>query len=541
MSVIAALLALSAFAFFAWRRLRAYLHIFQQEEYDGPRFLRWMIKTRSFDTRATLNAALISAAFYGLRHFATLQPRFLTLLAGMAFALMFLAAALREPDPRKAAKKKLVMTNRAKKIFALAFALCLLATYPLSALPTTLIWILAIQLIPLMLPWANGLLSPFEKALQKKIMAQARARLAEVNPEVIGVTGSFGKTSVKHILGHILRVNASTLYTPGSVNTLMGISRVIRENLQEGCRFFIVEMGAYGRGSIARLCGLTPPKAGIITAIGEAHAERFKTLDNVARAKFELAEAVLANAPEGQRIVIHESVLEQDYARAFVERERPHFIICGASPAADIKIEKFEQTATGLNIELSDKAKKLQLFAPLFGEHHVGNIVLAFATACALGMPAERAIAALRTTPQIQHRLEVKPQPNGTITIDDAYNSNPRGFKAALKILSQLGVSNKGRRILVTPGLVELGDRHDDAHRELGREAAKYADIILTVSPDRIPTFVEGAQAQDPQKLIVPAPSFAAARQWLDQNLRRNDVVLLENDLPDLYEARLRL
>lgn len=541
MSVIADLIALVAFAFFAWRRLRTYLHIFQQEEYDGPRFLRWLVKSRSFDSRTTINAALISAALYALRQHSGLQPAFLSGLACLAFSSIFIAAALRESDPRKVAKKKLVMTSRASKTFALAFALCLIAAYPLAALPTSLIWILAIQMIPFMLPWASGFLSPFEKALQRKIMAQARARLAEVNPEVIGVTGSFGKTSVKHILGHVLRVNAPTLYTPGSVNTLMGISRVIQEDLQDGCRFFIVEMGAYGRGSIAKLCGLTPPKAGIITAIGEAHAERFKTLDNVARAKFELAEAVLSIAPEGQRMVIHDSVLEQDYARAFVERERSRFIVCGCGPGADVKIEKHEQTKAGLDIELLDRNEVRRIFAPLFGEHHVGNIVLAYATACALGLSAERAIAALRTVPQIKHRLEVKAQQDGSIIIDDAYNSNPRGFRSALALLSQLGEAGKRRRILVTPGLVEVGDGHDEAHRDLGREAAKYADIALAVVPDRIPTFIEGFKEADPRKLVLPMPSFANAQRWLDENLRSGDVLLLENDLPDVYERELRL
>ncbi|MER2519382.1 MAG: UDP-N-acetylmuramoyl-tripeptide--D-alanyl-D-alanine ligase [Bdellovibrionales bacterium] len=539
MTVLASLLALAAFAFFAWRRLLTYLHIYQQEEYDSPRFLRWLIKTRSFDQRATLNAALLSGALYALHRFTALQPRMLTLLAGLSFALLFLTAALREQNPIKAAKKKLVMTSRAKRIHALAFALCLLATYPLSALPTPLIWILAIQIIPLMLTWGNGLLSPFEQAIKKKIMDEARARLAEVNPETVGVTGSFGKTSVKHILGHILRVNAPTLYTPGSVNTLMGVSRIIRENLDDGCKFFIVEMGAYGRGSIARLCDLTPPKAGIITAIGEAHVERFKTLDNVARTKFELAEAVLANAK--QPIIIHESVLAQDYAREFVARERARFIVCGQSPDADMVIEKFEQTATGLTISMRHQGHTHALFVPLYGEHHVGNVALAFATALSLGIPAERASAALRTVPQIQHRLEVKPQTDGTFTIDDAYNANPLGFKSALKLLRQLGETQKGRCILVTPGLVEMGDKHDQAHRELGREAAKYADIVLAVAADRIPTFVEGFQSVEPQKLIQPVPSFAAARLWLGQNLRANDVVLLENDLPDLYETRLCL
>src|SRR5262249_52338463 len=157
---------------------------------------------------------------------------------------------LREPDPRREGKKKLVMTARARRIYAVALALNIAFGAILVTAGASLALILAVQAIPLLLVWANLLLSPLEARIQARIVAEAKAGLARVGPHVVGITGSYGKTSVKHILGHILEMNAPTLYTPGSVNTVMGICRVIRENMASDCRYFLVEMGAYGPGSI---------------------------------------------------------------------------------------------------------------------------------------------------------------------------------------------------------------------------------------------------------------------------------------------------
>ncbi len=522
----------AAFAFFAARRLLRYLHIFQQDAYDAARFSRWIVYTLSFDKRlsAAILAVCIAEGAAGLPHEA----------AALAIAALFAGFAALEPNPLKAAKKKLAMTNRARRIFALALVLCLAVSAGAVAYSLSLAWFLAAQAVPLTLVLSNAALVPVEAFIQQRIMREASRRLAQVSPQVIGVTGSFGKTSVKHILGHALEMNAETLFTPGSVNTLMGISRIIRERLRQGTRYFLVEMGAYGKGSIAKLCRFTPPAFGVITSIGEAHYERFKTLDNVARAKFELAEAVLKNG--GGKVVVHESVAEQPYAAEFIARNRSRFIVCGRGEGADWRISEAGQTDKGINLRLFMGRRQFDLFAPLYGEHHADNMALAFAAAVALGIDPDRAAAAIRTTPQIEHRLEVKPQAGGITYIDDAFNSNPRGFSAALAILARLGASSGGRRVLVTPGMVELGARHDDLHRKAGEEAAAASDIVLAVKSERIPTFVDGFKSRAaPKQELIRVGCFAEARGWLDKNIRSGDVVLLENDLPDLDEARLKL
>ncbi len=523
-----------AFLFFALRRLRRYLHIYQQEEYDSLRFLRWLFRSFAFDKRVALVIAIIALAIW---QFGPVPP---AVWQG-ALAGLFILAAVLEPDPRKNAKKKLAMTKRAQRIYWTALAL----TVPLAGLavfaPAPLWWIAPLWAAPFTLVLGNLVLMPLESRTQRKFWTEAHAKLGRLKPTVIGITGSFGKTSVKHILGHILSMHARTLYTPGSVNTVMGNTRIIREQLKPGTRYFIAEMGAYGIGSIKRLCDLTPPDLGVLTTIGEAHYERFKSLETVARAKFELSEAVVAKRG---KMIVGDEVLAQEYAVDYMNAHRDSFVICGEGEFADLKILNVEQTRDGLKVKVAWPEmfgeEEFELLAPLYGLHHGANMALAFGAAVLAGVPAKKAIAAMASVPQIQHRLEVKPQGDGSILIDDAYNSNPSGFAAALELTDKLR-NGHGRRILITPGMAELGARHDEAHAELGLKAAQCIDVALVVRPDRIPTFVDTFERRAANGRVVKLNSFAEAEDWLKRNVKADDVVLIENDLPDILERQFRV
>ena len=520
------LIAFLAFIVFSYQRLLRYLHIFQQDEYDASRFLPWLVNTASFDKR--VSAALF--LFWVMTRTAN-EGSVLQADIGLV-ALLFIVAAVVEYTRRRGAKKKLVLTSRAKRILGLSLVLSICVGAVAAHLGGSLKWLVAVQLIPFLLILANWLLSPIERYIQNGFRTAAEDRLRQVAPKTVGITGSFGKTSVKHILGHVLQMNTNTLFTPGSVNTVMGIARIINERLADNCRFFLVEMGAYGIGSINRLCKFTPPDVGLITSIGEAHYERFKDLDTVARAKFELAEAVAAR---DNLMVIDESVLEQAYAGAFVDGNRNGFMIVGPGETADVRVLSNEQTAEGLNVTIAYDGTEHTLFAPLFGIHHGRNMALAFAMATRLGIPTDRIIAALRSTPQIAHRLEVKSHASGAAYIDDAYNANPAGISGGLNLLQTLRREN-GRRIIVTPGVAELGARHDEIHRELGGQAAHLTDITVAVRPDRIPTFVSGFKEAATGAELISFETFAEAQDWINQNLTASDVILIANDLPDLLE-----
>lgn len=518
-------LVFGAFLCFAARRLMSYLHIFQQEEYDAKRFIPWLLHGKNFDKK--LSAIVLAVA--GIAFLA--QPPIATWPLLIAFAVF----AVLEKDPLKQAKKPLVLTGRAKRILGVAFLLAALGAASFSFCPkaTLLLWIAVIQALPFALPLSSFLLKSYESRINKGFTDEALQKLRDINPHIVGVTGSFGKTSVKHFLGHILNHFAPTLFTPGSVNADLGIVRVIREQMQPQHKFFIVEMGAYGIGSIARICRLTPPQTSIITAVGAAHFERFKSLEDTAKAKFEIAEAVI---PKGGKVVIHESVLERDYARTFYAAHKDHFITCGQG--GDAKIKNAVQTKEGLEILVSWQGRDYSLRAPVYGLHHAGNITIAFATAAALGMSPDDIVTSLKTLPQVRHRLEVKKLGN-TVLIDDAYNSNPAGFEAALGVLDLLG--KETRRILVTPGMVELGAQHASEHARLGKLAADKADVVLAVKAERIKSFCDAYKTNAHSKTLLEMESFQQAQAWLDQNRKSGDVVLLENDLPDLYERALNI
>lgn len=516
------LLLILSFLPFATKRLARYLHIYQQDEYDSRRFVNWLLTSHSYDKKASIGVILASLCIFWAPHILIVTGAYVLL------GLLFLFLAWHEDNPLKAAKKPLVLTERAKRILMVA-AFIELAVLFLSLQFFFSVWILAIQFIPLALVGANIFLSPFEKSVKANLRAEAVHKLNQLNPLIIGITGSYGKTSVKHILGHILEFHGPTLFTPGSVNTEMGIVRIIREQLGPQHKYFIVEMGAYAIGSIARLCALTPPKLSIITAIGQAHYERFKTLEDTAKAKFEIAEAAIN---QGGKVIIHESVLNVATAASFHQANSDKFIVCGLQ--ADIRVLTTDQTSTGLNLTLQHKGKDYNIATPLFGLQHAGNIALAFAAAAELGMDPAHIVIALQSTPQIKHRLEVKNFGDHTL-IDDAYNSNPAGFAAALDILDLLGKNT--RRILVTPGMIEMGEEHDAAHSRLGEMAVSKADIVIAVKPERIPTFCHAFEARKTNnQILLNFGTFHEAQDWLIAHRKPGDVILLENDLPDLYE-----
>jgi UDP-N-acetylmuramoyl-tripeptide--D-alanyl-D-alanine ligase len=518
------------FLLFTVRRLISYLHIFQQEEYDGTRFLRWLIRTRSIDKK--LSAVIL---FVGAADFATDHLGFwISLIAAAAFFVFFLL----EGDPRKSGKKKLLLTARAKRILGVAVALSFIAGVAVSVLHAPLWgWLVPIHLLPVTLVLANLSLVPVESNIQHRFWREAHDKLLKLKPTIVGITGSFGKTSVKHMVGHVLDMSAPTLATPGSINTPMGIARVVREQLDTRHRFFVCEMGAYGPGSIERLCRLAPPNIAVITAIGYAHYERFKSLDVVARTKLELAQAVVTN---GGKAIIAEQVLDFEPARNFYALHRSQVVIVGSSAEADLRVRSIRQTVAGLETDLEWQDRQYTIKAPLYGEHHGMNLALAFGTAAVVGISVENIVLSLRTMPQIKHRLEVKREPNGSVLIDDAYNSNPIGFASGLAVLDLLRAGN-GRRILVTPGMVELGAAHKKEHRKIGALAASHVDILLPIVPERIAEMISAYQMANPDGLVVPCENFASAQAWLTVNLQAGDTILLENDLPDLYEAKLSL
>jgi UDP-N-acetylmuramoyl-tripeptide--D-alanyl-D-alanine ligase len=317
----------------------------------------------------------------------------------------------------------------------------------------------------------------------------------------------------------------------------MGISRIIRERLKPEHKFFISEMGAYGIGSIKRICDLTPPKHGILTSIGDAHFERFKNKDNVAKAKFELADAVFE--ADG-KIVINGDMVEQKYISKYCKGHENNFHVLKTNTYSRYAIANRKVTKDGISFKFSIDSDETEITAPVYGIHQCDNIALCVTLCCKIGVPLASIVASLKSLPQTEHRLQVFKAENAATIIDDAYNSNPTGFTSALNVLSILGEEKSGKRILVTPGMVELGDIHDEEHKKIGQLAAKNADIVLAIIPDRIKSFVDEVEKSSDTQLLK-FENFDDAKKWLDENATVNDVILYENDLPDLYESKITL
>lgn len=546
-----------AVAWFATLRLRTYLHAFQQEEYDARRLLVWWWEKRAFDRWATLG--ILIAAPFGL-----FQPH----APALATTLWLLWRGRQEPNPTQNGKKPLVLTLRATKVWLLA-AVLVLPPMALLAAPTlhvTLLVALLIQVLPLFLVLANALLWPFQVRQNQRYLKEAHHILDHLNPTVIGLTGSFGKTSTKYILNHILGTQAPTLATPGSVNTPLGIARVVREQLQPHHAYFLAEMGAYGPGSIARLCRLAPPCISCITALGPAHYERFKSLATVAAAKFEIAAATHA---QGGACVLSVDAMPDDLWTPYVHANPSGYRLVTARAElirpGDYYIEKAHETPKGLALTISHNGKATSFQTPLYGEAQIGNLATAFAVAVELGAQPAALAAAMASVQPAPHRLNVQQAGTQTI-IDDSYNANPAGFRMALRTLTLIAGANAKnktparRRVLLTPGMVELGALHAEEHTKLGVLAVQNADVILAIASQRMPSFVEsvrnawnlttkptslnigGHQWQTSDgKILAELPTLAAARAWMQVHGQPTDIILIANDLPDRYEARWTL
>jgi UDP-N-acetylmuramoyl-tripeptide--D-alanyl-D-alanine ligase len=511
------------FAYLVWRRLLAYLRYFQQEGYEHLRFIRW-VKFRSL-----LDPALWLSVASGL-----LLARFPPVaVAGFCAGTTLLAVL--QPDPRRSGKITLKVTWRATRVLAVALVLgvvlwvAVLVSYPGPEAAAALIASAVVAaLIPLVLIVANAILAPYERHVQQTYEAEAARRVREIRPFIVGITGSYGKSSTKAILAHILQFEGPTLAASGSINTLMGVTRHIREELVFGHQFMVVEMGAFKTGSIRRLCQLTPPAAGIITAVGDMHLERFGSADEIVRAKSELASAV----PAGGLLVVN----ADSPGAVRIARGATHCRVKlygeTSTENLDTRLEQVRFTRQGTSFVLRTREAAFSCFTPLLGRPIILNIAGAVTLATAAGVNPELAVAVLRTLKPVSNRLEVVEE-RGVTWIRDAYNSNQLGFRAALEVVAALPAA---RRFLATPGVIELGPEQFDVNRALSREAAAVCDSTLVVAEANREAFIAGHRDAGREARLVPVPSRSEAFRWLRHRLKEGDAVILENDLPDLYE-----
>lgn len=405
-------------------------------------------------------------------------------------------------------KRKLVWTSKSKIILILS--LPFLFKSPEIAL------ILAVKLI-----------KPFEDFLKNIIVFLAQRKISSMkNLTVIGITGSYGKTSVKEILFHILNSKYQTLKTPESFNTILGVSGVILKELKTKHEFFVVEMGMYGPGEIKRLCDVVKPKAGIVTAVGLSHLERAGSIENIFKAKSELVYSL----PKGGLIVLN---CENELCEKMAKVRSDLDVVCAGFKkinnnslwATDIKT-----TENGTSFNLLSGRGQVKITTCLLGRHNALDIVLASGVALYYGLTLEEIKNCLTSLPSVPHRLQLMPGTNGSIIIDDSYNANPESVKSAIEVLKDFDSPTK---IVVTPGMIELGEKQFEENKKFGELMGKVANYVLVVGETNRKAITEGLKKTKTEYFEMKDLKQASAK--LSELVTPGSVILFENDLTDQY------
>ena len=486
----------AALVAFQLPRLRRALHVFQLEGYKRARFLEW--------GRRNPRRAL-----------------FLSSLPG---------------------KKPLVMTERARRILVVAVVLTAVAAFlpvgvnalgfsAIGLVVAALVLVLAFFWTSIFVLVADVVLTPVQKRINGQFFEQALRRLAEVAPTVVGVTGSFGKTSTKFAVQRLLGAGVA-LATPGSFNTPLGICRTINEELRTEHDYFVVEMGAYHEGEIAELCRFVKPTIGVLTAIGPAHLERFGSMEAIRRAKYELIQSLPA---DGLAVM---NVDDPEVRALATATSHVQVFRYGLDPDGYPDVTAKDVVVTGKGTALTIVFRHADMTLPvqtrLLGRHAIGHVLAGVSVAKFAGLQLMELKDAIESMEPVEHRLQLIEGAGGVTVIDDAYNSNPEGAAAALEVLEAI----PGRRkVLVTPGMVELGPLQFEANERFGERAAAVADTIIAVAPSNRAALTSGVEKAGASQKLVVVDSLAEATTKLQGLLASGDVVLFENDLPDHFEA----
>jgi UDP-N-acetylmuramoyl-tripeptide--D-alanyl-D-alanine ligase len=417
----------------------------------------------------------------------------------------------------KARTSTLVWTERVRRLAVLVafWVITITGAGAVFSLPVLLAFVPIA--IPLVIDFSLLVLAPIERRGGDRWVAEATATLERVKPTVVAITGSYGKTSTKNLVAHLLSGNRSVVASPASFNNRMGLARAVNEHLSAGTDIFVAEMGTYGAGEIRDLCSWIKPDIAVITAIGPVHLERMGSVEAIVAAKRE----ILEDAPVAVLSIDHP--LLADLAGELSELQR---VVTASGLGAPANVVAFADGRVEVDGE------QVGLFAP--DRAHPVNVACAAAVLVAMDLDPSSFADRMADLPEIPHRRSVTSSELGFLIIDDTFNANPAGAKAALALLGSLGKPH-GRKVVVTPGMVELGSYQDEANRLFAHDAASVGvtDLIVVNRTNRR-ALLRGAQEAGISSVIV-FDTRDDAVVWVRERLVDGDVVLYENDLPDHY------
>jgi UDP-N-acetylmuramoyl-tripeptide--D-alanyl-D-alanine ligase len=372
---------------------------------------------------------------------------------------------------------------------------------------------------PTIIDVALAITEPIERRRAQRFVDAATKKLRHVNPTVVAITGSYGKTSTKGYVAHLAGATQHVVPTPASFNNTAGLSRAVNENLTPGTELFVAEMGTYGPGEIAAMCEWVRPTIAAITAIGPVHLERMKTEENITKAKAEIfatATTCVLNvdSPHLAGLVAGLHGQGKKVIRCSALDEHADVAVVPEGDDLVVKIEGADLT----RIEQTDAAPT--------------NIAVAIALAKAAGVPTDVVARRLHDLPGAPNRRSITKGSTGATLIDDTYNSNPAGAAAALATLGH-HADKASRVVVVTPGMVELGPRQAEENERFAAAASELATEFVIIGSTNRKALQAGAHQGRARVVVVDDRARATA--WVKENTGPEDVVLFENDLPDHF------
>lgn len=520
-------------------KTRKTLHMLQQNLYnENNRYLKWILKnSKQF---ICLDIFIVLLSIIGV-----IVIYDLTLLSIFVLVIMSLLAIIQALNWRHTIltdqnKKKLVITARIKRLIITTSILYLipiiflifniynnLFSWLMVFITSTMVYLNAFVVFIAMI-----LNTPIEQCIYHYYKSRAQKKLKDMKQlKIIGITGSYGKTSSKNILSDILNIKYNALPTPRNLNTYNGLIMTINNHMDKFCDIFIAEMGAYVKGEIAGLCKLVKPKYGILTKIGTAHLESFGSEENIIEGKFELIESL---PEDGFAILNGDDQKQVDYKL----KNKVRTIWIGIENTnVDVKALniKYSNKGTSFDVIFKGSKEKYHFETKLLGNHNVYNILAGIACGREFDIDIEDLIQAVKNVRPIEHRLELKKLGN-FYQIDDAYNSNPVGAENACKILGMM----PGTKVVVTPGMIELGEKEDEYNKKFGEQIAAVADYVILIGEKKTKPIKEGLLTKgfDKERIIVFNDVRDAYPYIRELALNKEVYALFENDLPDTYNEK---
>ncbi len=512
-------------------RTKKALHMLQQNLYNrNRRYIKWLAKNRTkvFTFIDLIPLFLIVLILFIKNNFV------ITLLSFSVYIII----AIYTYDSMKGEthKLKLSMTSRIKRLITTIFILYLIPfiyiviNYEISNLNNYLyIFFLLAYLQYFVVLLAVVINIPIEKLVYLYYFSKAKKKLKNMpHLKVIGITGSYGKTSSKNILNEILNIKYNTLPSPKNYNTPNGLMITVNNNLDKFSEIFIAEMGAYKKGEIKELCDFVHPKYGILTKIGTAHLESFGSQENIQKTKFELIESL---PDDGIGILNGDDELQLNYKS---KSNCKIFWIGIDNKNVDVRAIKIKMSHEGTTFDVIFKGDegKYPFETKLLGYANVYNILSSIALGYQLGITISELQRAVKCVKPVEHRLELRKFYDINI-IDDAYNSNPVGSKMAVDVLGMM----PGKKIIVTPGMTELGDKQYELNKEFGHHIAKVCDEVVLVGKKQTKPIQDGLTSSKYNKNRIHILDDVNEAFTLIRKLKNGETyVLLENDLPDIFK-----